>query len=106
MSCIMPGFSMSCIMPGFSHVPILELVLLRLVSSYFQSTFIESSRHELERVVTTRSSLDVSSTVYSLTKISFTSGKYYTPHPLPLTTRLPLSRVVRALRRLKSMRVY
>ena len=43
MSCIMPGFSMSCIMPGIPHVPILELVLLRLVSSYFQSTFIVSS---------------------------------------------------------------
>ena len=86
--------SMFCIMPGFR------------MSSYFQSTFIESSRHMLERVVTTRSSRDESSTFCTSTSISFTSGKYYTPHVLPLTTRLPLSRAVSALRRLESMRVY
>ena len=107
MSCIMPGFSMSRIMAGFPHVLILALVLLRLVLSYFQSTFIESSRHVLERVVTTRSSRDESSTFCTSTSISYTSGKHYTPHVrLPPTTGLPLSRAVIAFRRLESMRVY
>ena len=90
--------SMSCTMLGFAQV------FLRLVSSYFQSTFIEWSRHVLERVVTTRSSRDESSTFCTLR------------HPLvllpvstisfPPATRLPVSRVVSALRRLESMRVY
>ena len=87
--------SMFCIMPGFR------------MSSYFQSTFIESSRHVLERVVTTRSSRDESSTFCTSTSISYTSGKHYTPHVrLPPTTGLPLSRAVIAFRRLESMRVY
>ena len=80
-----PG--MSYIMPGLGCMP-----------SYLQLTFIESSRHKLEGVVTTRSSREESSTFCTSTSISFTSGKHYTPHPLPLTTRLPLSRVVSALR--------
>ena len=37
--------SMSCIMSGFALI--LVLVLLRLVLSYLQSTFIDSSRHVL-----------------------------------------------------------
>ena len=44
-------YSVSCVMPGF--VPILVLVSLRLDPSYIQSTFIESSRHVLERALTT-----------------------------------------------------
>ena len=87
--------SMSCIMPGFS------------MSSYFQSASIESSRHVLKQVVTTWSSRDESSATFcTSTSISFTSGKHYTPHPLPLTTRLLLSQVVSALRRLVAMWVY
>ena len=88
-----PG--MSCIMPGLGCMP-----------SYLQLTFIDSSRHKLEGVVTTRSSREESSTFCTSTSISFTSGKHYTPNPLPLATRLPLSRVVSALRRLESMRVH
>ena len=86
--------SMTCIMPGSSML------------SYFQSTFIELSRHVLERVVTTRSSCSKSSKFCTSTYISFTSSRHYTPHLLPLTTRLLLSRVVSALRPLQSMRVY
>ena len=81
-------------MPGFS------------MSSYFQSMFIESSQHVLEWVVTARSSRNESSTFCTSTSISFTSGKHYTPHPLPLTTRLLLSRVISVLRWLESMWVY
>ena len=54
----------------------------------FQSTFIESSQHMLERVMTTRLSRNESSTFCTSTSISFTPGKQYTPHPLPLMTRL------------------
>ena len=42
------------------------LGLLRFFCDLFQSTFIESSRHVLERVVTTRSSRDESSTFCTL----------------------------------------
>ena len=54
----------------------------------FQSTFIESSQHMLERVMTTRLSRNESSTFCTSTSISFTCSKQYTPHPLPLMTRL------------------
>ena len=74
--------------------------------SCFQSMFIESGRQVLVWVVTTQSIRDESSTFCTATSISFTSSKDYTPHPLLLTTRLPLSRVVNALRQLESMWVY
>ena len=97
--------SMSCIMPGFPHVRILEVVLLQLVSSYFQSMFIGSSRHMLERVVTTWLSRQHFALRHPLVLLTV-STTLYTPRLLLLTTRLLLSHVVSALRRLESMWVF